>query len=71
MVRKLWAIVIVIAAVVTAAVVIAVYVPDPGISPALAQRQPDVAHGWYIATLGDCAACHTERAARRWPAGLL
>jgi mono/diheme cytochrome c family protein len=70
MVRKLWAIVIVIAAVVTAAVVIAVYVPDPGISPALAQRQLDVAHGWYIATLGDCAACHTEPGGETLAGGL-
>ena len=53
MVRKLWAIVIVIAAAVAAAVVIAVRVPDPGISSALAQRQPDVTHGQYIFMLGD------------------
>ena len=61
MVRKPWAItLLVIAAAVAAAVVIAVHVPDPGISPALAQRQPDATHGQYIATLGDCAACHTK-----------
>src|ERR1700688_64845 len=61
MVRKPWAItLLVLAAAVAAAVVIAVHVPDTGISPALAQRQPDVTHGQYIATLGDCAACHTK-----------
>jgi mono/diheme cytochrome c family protein len=60
MVRKLWAVILVIAAALAAALVIAVHVPDPGISPALAQRQPDVDHGKYIYTLGDCAACHTK-----------
>jgi mono/diheme cytochrome c family protein len=38
---------------------IALHRSDPDISPALAQRQPDVAHGAYVAVLGDCAACHT------------
>src|ERR1700731_229585 len=70
MVRKLWVIVIVIAAAVAAAVVIAVHVPDPGISPALAQRQPDAAHGQYIATLGDCAACHTKPGGKTLAGGL-
>ena len=70
MVRKLWAIVIVIAAAVAAAVVIAVHVPDPGLSPALAQRQPDVTHGQYIAALGDCAACHTKPGGKALAGGL-
>src|SRR6202045_1447229 len=70
MVRKLWVIVIVIAAAVAAAVVIAVHVPDPGLSPALAQRQPDVTHGQYIATLGDCAACHTKPGGKTLAGGL-
>ena len=70
MVRKLWAIVIVIAAAVAAAVVIAVRVPDPGVSPALAQRQPDATHGQYIATLGDCAACHTKPGGKTLAGGL-
>ena len=70
MVRKLWAIVIVIAAAVAAAVVIAVRVPDPGLSPALAKRQPDVTHGRYIATLGDCAACHTKPGGKTLAGGL-
>ncbi len=60
MVRKLWAVILVIASALAAALVIAIHVPDPGISPALAQRQPDVDHGKYIYTLGDCAACHTK-----------
>jgi mono/diheme cytochrome c family protein len=60
MVRKLRAVILVIAAALAAALVIAIHVPDPGISPALAQRQPDVSHGQYIFTLGDCAACHTK-----------
>jgi len=68
--RKLWAIVIVIAAAVAAAVVIAVRVPDPGLSPALAQRQPDVTRGQYIATLGDCAACHTKPGGKALAGGL-
>ena len=34
-------------------------IPDPGLSPALATRTPDAAHGAYVAVLGDCAACHT------------
>ena len=70
MVRKLWVVIIVIAAAVAAAVVIAVRVPDPGLSPALAQRQPDVTHGQYIATLGDCAACHTKPGGKALAGGL-
>src|SRR6202051_1038847 len=71
MVRKPWAItLLVLAAAVAAAVVIAVHVPDPGISPALAQRQPDVTHGQYIATLDDSAACHTKPGAQPRAGGL-
>ena len=40
MVRKLWAVVIVIAAAVAAAVVIAVRVPDPGLSPRSPSASP-------------------------------
>ena len=40
-------------------ILVALRIPDPEISPALAQRQPDPAHGKYIAVLGDCAACHS------------
>ena len=71
MVRKPWAItLLVLAAAVAAAVVIAIHVPDPGIPPALAQRQPDVTHGRYIATLGDCAACHTKPGGKTLAGGL-
>jgi mono/diheme cytochrome c family protein len=71
MVRKPWAItLLVIAAAVAAAVVIAVHVPDPAISPALAQRQPDATRGKYIATLGDCAACHTKPGGKTLAGGL-
>jgi mono/diheme cytochrome c family protein len=71
MVRKPWAItLLVLAAAVAAAIVIAVHVPDPGISAALAQRQPDVTHGQYIATLGDCAACHTKPGGKTLVGGL-
>jgi mono/diheme cytochrome c family protein len=71
MVRKPWAItLLVLAAAVAAAIVIAVHVPDPGISAALAQRQPDVTHGQYIATLGDCAACHTKPGGKTLAGGL-
>ncbi len=34
-------------------------IPDPGLSPALASRTPDAAHGAYVAVLGDCSACHS------------
>jgi mono/diheme cytochrome c family protein len=71
MVRKSWAItILVLAAAVAAAVVIAIRVPDPGISPAIGKRQPDVTHGQYIATLGDCAACHTRPGGKALAGGL-
>ena len=38
---------------------IASAIPDPEIAPAIAQRQPDAARGKMVATLGDCAGCHT------------
>jgi mono/diheme cytochrome c family protein len=61
MVRKPWAItLLIIAAALAAALVIAVHVPDPGISSSVAQRAPDVSHGEYVYRLGDCAACHTK-----------
>ncbi len=33
--------------------------PDPHLGPAMAKRAPNPSRGAYIATLGDCAACHT------------
>jgi mono/diheme cytochrome c family protein len=55
-----------------AAVVSAVvhHLPDPAISPALAQRTPDVARGEYIAVLGDCAFCHTKAGGPSYAGGL-
>ncbi len=40
-------------------ILVALHVPDPEISPALAQRQPNPAYDKYIAVLGDRAACHS------------
>ena len=40
-------------------ILVALHVPDPEISAALTQRQPDPANGKYVAILGDCAACHS------------
>jgi mono/diheme cytochrome c family protein len=54
----------------TAVVFAVVYrVPDPGISPALAQRTPDAARGQYIAVLGDCAFCHTKAGGEPYAGG--
>jgi hypothetical protein len=69
MVRKPWAIALLILAVaVAAAIVITIHTPDPGISATVAQRQPDVSRGQYVYELADCAAATASRAARRWPA---
>lgn len=60
--RNRWLIaglVLIVAATVAIAAVVR-HVPDPAISPALAQRPPDAARGEYIAVLGDCAFCHTK-----------
>jgi len=38
---------------------IATTIPAVSIAPAIAQRQPDAAHGRMVAILGDCAGCHT------------
>jgi mono/diheme cytochrome c family protein len=42
-----------------AATAIARHIPDPGLSLVLANRTPDPVRGLYLATVGDCAACHT------------
>jgi mono/diheme cytochrome c family protein len=58
--RRSWARAALALVVAAAAILVLVFhVPNPGISPALAQRKPDVEHGKYVAVLGDCAACHT------------
>jgi mono/diheme cytochrome c family protein len=38
---------------------IASAIPDPPISPQIASRKPDPAHGRIVALEGDCAGCHT------------
>jgi len=38
---------------------LATTLPAVSLAPAIAQRQPDLAHGRKVATLGDCAGCHT------------
>jgi mono/diheme cytochrome c family protein len=53
-----------------AATMVALHVPDPPISPALVARQPDVAHGAYVARLGDCAACHTADEGKPFAGGI-
>ena len=71
MVHKPWAItLIVIAAALAAALVIATHTPDPGLAPAVAQRQPDASHGEYIYRLADCAACHTKPGGKELAGGL-
>jgi mono/diheme cytochrome c family protein len=71
MVRRLWAIAgFIIAAAVAAALVIVFHLPNPGISTAVAQRQPDVSHGEYIYRLADCAACHTKPGGQTLAGGL-
>jgi mono/diheme cytochrome c family protein len=55
-----WALAALVFVLVAAGVIlIALRVPDPGISAALAHRQPDPARGRYVAVLGDCRGCHT------------
>ena len=52
-----------------AAALIAHQIPDPGLSPGLANRTPDPARGAYVATLGDCAGCHTAPGGRALAGG--
>ena len=70
--RRPWILAVEALIVVAAAVVvtIAIRVPDPKISAGLAERKPDVAHGAYIAVLGDCAACHTVAGGKSLAGGL-
>jgi mono/diheme cytochrome c family protein len=46
------------------------HVPEPVLSPALAQRTPDATRGEYIAVLGDCAFCHTRAGGPSYAGGL-
>jgi mono/diheme cytochrome c family protein len=72
MVRKPWAIAVIGAVVVAIATALGIvlHVPDPGISAAVARRQPDVSHGEYIYRLADCAACHTKPGGETLAGGL-
>ena len=72
MVRKPWAIAIIaaVAVAIATALGIVLHVPNPGISAAVAQRQPDVSHGEYIYRLADCAACHTKPGGETLAGGL-
>jgi mono/diheme cytochrome c family protein len=69
--RNLWLVAGVALIVAATAVVFAIAhrVPDPGVSPALAQRTPDAARGEYIAVLGDCAFCHTKAGGQAYAGG--
>jgi mono/diheme cytochrome c family protein len=68
--KNLGAALAVIAVGVVATLAIALHVPEPDLSPALAQRQPSVARGEYVAQLGDCAACHTTSTGKTLAGGL-
>lgn len=69
--RKAWGIaLLVLAAAVAMAIAIAIRTPDPGISAAIAQRQPDVSRGKYVYALADCAACHTKPGGKTLAGGL-
>jgi mono/diheme cytochrome c family protein len=60
----------VVAAAAVAILLIALGLPDPEISPTLAQRQPDAVRGQYIAVLGDCAFCHSTSGGQPYAGGL-
>ena len=68
--RRFWVVAALVLVVAAAALfAIALHVPNPGISPLLAQRKPDVEHGKYVAVLGDCAACHTAAGGQPFAGG--
>jgi mono/diheme cytochrome c family protein len=69
--RRSWALAALALVVAAAAILVLVFhVPNPGISPLLAQRKPDVEHGKYVAVLGDCAACHTAAGGQPFAGGV-
>jgi len=64
---------ILLALIVIAGVATAVFVhhdPQPDLSAALMQRQPDLANGAYVARLGDCVACHSVKGQAPMTGGL-
>jgi mono/diheme cytochrome c family protein len=68
--RRSWAVAaLALVVAVVALLVFALHVPNPGISPLLVQRKPDVEHGKYVAVLGDCAACHTAAGGQPFAGG--
>ncbi len=50
---------------------LATTVPPVAIAPAIAQRQPDAAHGKMVAILGDCAGCHTAPGGEPYAGGVV
>jgi mono/diheme cytochrome c family protein len=69
--RRSWAVAaLALVVAVVAILVFALHVPNPGISPVLAQRKPDVEHGKYVAVVGDCAACHTAAGGQPFAGGV-
>ncbi|MGI4881094.1 MAG: c-type cytochrome [Janthinobacterium lividum] len=68
--RVLLALVAVALAVFVVALVIVLPAPLPKLSPEIASRQPDVAHGAYLAVAGDCTACHTQPGGAAFAGGL-
>ena len=69
--RRSWAVAaLALVVAVVAILVFALHVPNPGISPLLAQRKPDVEHGKYVAVVGDCAACHTAAGGQPFAGGV-
>lgn len=70
--RRPWALVLlaVLAIAAVAVMAVAMHRPDPGLSPDIAKRTPDPVRGAYIATLGDCAGCHTAPSGKPLAGGL-
>jgi mono/diheme cytochrome c family protein len=69
--RRSWAVAaLALVVAVVAILVFALHVPNPGISPLLAQRKPDVEHGKYVAVVADCAACHTAAGGQPFAGGV-
>jgi mono/diheme cytochrome c family protein len=69
--RRFWVVAALVLVVAAAALfAIALHVPNPGISPLLAQRKPDMGHGKYVALLGDCGACHTAAGGQPFAGGV-
>lgn len=70
--KKRWAIVALtfVVVVIVAGLATILRIPEPQLSDSLAQRQPDVVRGEYIAKLGDCAACHTVSGGKAFAGGL-